>query len=173
GRALAFSNVDEFNIFVSGVIEDFRNFIENNGGWSLLWNENETPKREEATQLTFLGIALGLCKFNNVDVSKEVNIGRGPVDFKMSSGYTCRALIEVKLAKNTRFWQGLEKQLPKYMQAEGVKQGRFVVVVLNDQDLEKIADIQERVDAIARQTPYQIKAEIIDARQNPLSASKL
>jgi DNA-binding sugar fermentation-stimulating protein len=62
----------------------------------LLWNENETPKSEEAAQLLFHGIVKHYCTANNVEVSPEVNIGRGPVDFKISSGHKFRTLVEVK-----------------------------------------------------------------------------
>lgn len=171
--ALGFSNPEEFNAFLTRIIAEFRNFVENNGGWSLLWNENETPKRELASQLLFLGIVKHYCAANNVDVSKEVNIGRGPVDFKVASGYTCRALIELKLAKNTKFWQGLERQLPKYMEAEDIRDGRFVVIVLTDSDTTKIAGIEARVAELNTQANYSIVCEVIDAERDSESASKL
>lgn len=112
-QELSFSNPEEFQVFVDAIVYQFRNFVENNGGWRLLWNENETPRREQAAQLLFLGITKHYCQANNVDISAEANIGRGPVDFKVASGYRCRSLIELKLAKNTKFWNGLERQLPK------------------------------------------------------------
>ena len=38
----------------------------------------------------------------------------GPVDFKFSTGYSKRVLLEVKLAHNTKLWNGLQRQLPRY-----------------------------------------------------------
>lgn len=43
---------------------------------------------------------------NNIDVSPEANIGRGPIDFKLSRGVNERILIEVKLACNPKLQQG-------------------------------------------------------------------
>lgn len=171
--ALNFVNSDQFQDFMDTLIAEFRNFVENNRGWSLLWNENETPKREEASQLLFLGIVKHYCKSNNVDISKEANIGRGPVDFKVSSGYEYRALIEVKLAKNTRFWRGLKKQLPKYLQAEDVQEGRFLIIVYTENDLARISDIQQRTNDLNARIPYSIISETIDAQRDPPSASVL
>lgn len=170
---LKFSTVAEFQDFVTRLIGEFRNFIENNGGWALLWNDNETPKRENASQLVFLGIVKHYCAANNVDISKEVNIGRGPVDFKIATGYVCRALIELKLVKNTRFWHGLEQQLPKYMEAEDIKDGRFVVMVLSDADTKKVAGIETIVRGINARVRYELRCEVIDAERDPPSASKL
>lgn len=171
--AINFTDEREFSAFLTAIIGEFRNFVENNGGWELLWNENETPKQEHASQLLFLGVVKHYCKANNVDITAEANIGRGPVDFKVSSGYACRALIELKLAKNTKFWQGLERQLPKYLQAEDIKDGRFVVIAFQEKDLVRISSIGAHVRALNALTPYQIVAEIVDAQRNPLSASRL
>lgn len=171
--ALNFSNGDEFTQFVSSMVGEFRRYVEDNRGWSLLWNDNETPRKEDASQRLFLGVIKHYCKANNVDVSPETNIGSGPVDFKVSSGYAQRALIEVKLAKNTRFWHGLQKQLPKYLKAEDVREGIFLVIVYSDTDLEKIADIEQRVDELNQQLPYRLVAKIVDARKDPPSASML
>ena len=171
--ALHFITEAEFAQSLDSLMEEFRNFVENNRGWSLLWNENRTPKAEEAAQLLFLGIVKHYCKANNIDISREANIGRGPVDFKASQGHQFRALFELKLAKNTRFWSGLERQLPKYQQAEGIAIGYFIVIIYNEKDLERLADIQQRVQNVNAETGYQIKALIVDAQHSPPSASML
>lgn len=113
---------------VISFVEDFRNFVENQRGWKLLWNDNVTPRSEAAFQALLMQTISTHCRYNNIDVSAEANIGRGPVDFKIADGYSARLLIEAKLARNTRFWHGLEKQLPKYLQAEGIRQGGSVSV---------------------------------------------
>ena len=74
----------EFVAFNQARLAEFRNYVENNAGWKLLWNDNGAPKSEEAAQLLFLGVIKHYRKANNIDISREVNIGRGPVDFKVS-----------------------------------------------------------------------------------------
>ena len=172
-QLIGFTTDLEFTDFVSLLVDKFQNFVENHGGWSLLWNDNETPKPEPASQFLFHGIVRSYCEANDIDISKEPNIGRGPVDFKVSSGFKQRALIEVKLAKNSKFWNGLKKQLPKYLQAEEVKDGRFLVIVLTDKDLKKLPDIKAKTEEVSNQTGYRITTHIVDARRNPLSASRL
>jgi hypothetical protein len=163
----------EFPNAINTMISEFANYVENNHGWRLLWNDNRTPRREDAAQDLFLGIVKHYCKANDIDISREPNIGRGPVDFKVSSGHQLRALLEVKLAKNGRFWNGLEKQLPKYQGAEGIQVGYFLVIVYSESDFKKIAEIQDRVRRASGNTGYAIKSIVIDARANPPSASKL
>lgn len=165
-------DASSFEIKVKEIVAEYINYIENNSGWRLLWNDNKTPKREEAAQLLFLGLVKHYCKAENIDISKEVNIGRGPVDFKMSTGYSLRTLLELKLAKNTKFWNGLEKQLPIYLKSEGVKFGFFLIIVYTDNDIKKLNGIRERVKVIKNKTGYDIAAVTIDARRNPVSASK-
>jgi hypothetical protein len=171
--SLTFDSIASFRKFASGLIDVFRQYIEQNRGWALLWNDNQTPRRETACQDLFLGIVKHYCQPNNIDISREPNIGRGPVDFKVSQGFAKRALIEVKKADNTKFWHGLSEQLPTYLKAEEVTSGYFLVIAFNDKDFERIADIQERVRDLNEKLPYRIQVEIVDASYGPPSASKV
>ena len=170
---ITFENEEQFVSAVDQLLEQFRNYVENNGGWHLLWNDDGRPKSEEAAQFLMQGIITHWCKSSNIDISREVNIGRGPVDFKVSQGYDFRALMELKLAKNTKFWNGLTKQLPKYQEAENVHLGYFVVVLQKESDLKRLPAIREKVKGVNEATGYSIKHIVIDAMANPPSASKL
>ena len=170
---LGFNTNEEFQVFVGDLLDNFANYVENQGGWSLLWNEDRSSKREDASQRLFLGVVREACKINGVDISREPNIGRGPVDFKMSEGFQKRALIELKLARNTKFWNGLRGQLPTYLAAEGIEVGWFVVVVYEDKDLAKIGNIEEEIDVLNANLPFQLQYKVIDARRSPDSASNL
>jgi hypothetical protein len=82
-------------------------------------------------------------------------------------------LVEAKLARNSKFWHGLEQQLPKYLEGEDVSQGVFTVCVHRDAEIARIQDINARVAALNDRLPYQIRVVIVDARANPPSASHL
>ena len=154
------------------LVEEFRHYVEQNRGWELLWNDNSVPRKEAAAQNLFLGIVKHYCRANDIDVSREADIGRGPVDFKFSQGFARRAVVEVKKADNTKFWNGLEKQLPTYMQAERVAVGYFLVVVFSDADAKRVQAIQGEVSRVSKKTGLRLKAVTVDARR-PVSASKL
>jgi hypothetical protein len=167
------ANDAEMAAAVVTFIEEFRNYVENERGWKLLWNDNGTPKAEDSFQALFMQTVAAHCRANNIDVSPEANIGRGPVDFKIALGYAARVLVEAKLARNTKFWHGLERQLPKYLEAERVSQGIFIVCVHSDDDLVRLRDIDRRVAALNAKLPYRIRTIVVDARSNPASASQL
>ena len=164
---------DEFFNKILQFANYYKNFIELNSGYKLLWNE-DSPRSEEDVQILFKGILDEHCRANNIDFNREVNQGRGPVDFKFSLGYSNRVLIEAKLAKNTHFWNGLKKQLPKYMQIDSCNFGIFLVIVYTDKDLKRISDIQNITSETAREYNITLKTVIVDARKNnKVSASKL
>jgi hypothetical protein len=167
------TNDAEMAAAVITFVEEFRNYVENERGWRLLWNDNGTPKAEDSFQALFMQTVAAHCRANNIDVSPEANIGRGPVDFKMTHGYAARVLVEAKLARNTKFWHGLQRQLPKYLEAERVSEGLFVVCVHSDEDNVRLRDIDRRVAALNSHLPYRIRTIIVDARSNPPSASQL
>lgn len=173
-----FGDVDNDTSFfdkIFGFTQYYKDFVELRSGYKLLWNESKTsPRSEEDVQILFKGILDEHCRANNIDFTREVNQGMGPVDFRFSSGYTNRVLLEAKLAKNSKFWNGLKKQLPKYMKIDSCKLGIFLVIAFTDKDIKRVNDIQD----IARETEeyynITIKTVVVDARiDNKESASKL
>jgi hypothetical protein len=106
---------EAFFAIIERVIAEYKHYIEEQRGWKLLWNDDQTEKHEEAAQLAFLGIARSYCRFNHIVVDREVELGRGPVDFKFTNGYERRALLEIKKLHNGKFWNGLTAQLPSYL----------------------------------------------------------
>lgn len=93
------SDEPAFRAIIEAIIGQFRLFVEEQGGWSLLWNEYAgtfTEKPEKSVQLLFRGIAQHYCRANNIVLDPEVNLGRGPVDFKFSSGQQFQAHLEIK-----------------------------------------------------------------------------
>jgi len=169
---LALGSSAELQTAVMRMAEEFRHFVEQGAGWRLLWNDDGSPRREEASQLACYGIFSHYCRANNIDITREADVGRGPVDFKFAQGHSIRTLLEVKLAKNSKFWHGLQRQLPAYMTAERATHGIFLVVVLNDKDAARITDIQKDCAAVAQQTGFDIKTLVVDARRQQ-SASRV
>jgi hypothetical protein len=124
-QLLPAQSAEDFEEVIELVVKQFRLFVEEQGGWELLWDSSGKDKPEHAAQLLFRGIAQHYCKANNISLDPEVNLGRGPVDFKFSSGYFHRAHLEIKKLHNGKFWNGLEKQLPSYMKSDEVSDGWF------------------------------------------------
>lgn len=117
---------DTLKATVSAVIQQFKELIEDNNLWELLWYGNE-PRHERAAQLLFFATSNVLCAANNVDISPETNSGGGPVDFKFSTGHQGRILVEIKLSKG-QVVHGYEKQLEKYKTAAKARAGIFIVI---------------------------------------------
>lgn len=162
----------DFRSFLADLVAAFRHFVEQWRGWELLWNDNKTPRRESVAQKLFLGVVAHYCRANNVDVSPEANIGRGPVDFRFSKGYRQRALLEVKLARNPNLWHGLETQLPTYMNAEKVRLGHFLVIAHQEKELDKLIGLSNRASHAASVAGVEIVATSVYAGRDVPSASK-
>ncbi len=156
------------------VVEQFCHFIESQRGWSLLWNDDGTEKPEEAVQLVFLGVAQPYLRQFNVELDREVELGRGPVDFKASSGTTARLLIEVKKLHNGKFWNGLRDQLPSYMTSDEATHGWFIAVRYrsNKASADRLKQLPTEVRLAAEATGKQIRHATVDARR-PVSASNI
>lgn len=156
---------------IKAMCQEFKTFVEDNNGYALLWSDNGKPKAEKAVQNLFYGFTKLACNLLNIDISKECDVGSGAVDFKYSQGSVYRILLEVKLISNTKYWNGLCKQLPKYMTAEGIELGIFMLVYYKDEEMKKITEFKERIKDL--KLKYSVGIIIVDARHNKISASKL
>jgi hypothetical protein len=169
------ANDTEFERIIECVLDQFRLFIEDQGGWSLLWKiAGIQDKPEEAAQLLFRGIAQNYCRANNISLDAEVNLGNGAVDFKFSNGYVRRAHLEIKKVHNGKFWNGLEQQLPSYLKSDQVCDGWFVAIAYRDnkQTKARIGELPNMVIAVSKARNINLRYRIIDARPK-LSASRL
>lgn len=181
GEKVTFSRSDapktnkDFHDFVDRLAETFRHQVEQADLWKALW-ANGIPQQEKVVQAIAGAMWTVACKGADVDLSQEVNRGRGPVDFKMSQGWTNRALVEIKLIHNSKFFQGASKQLPQYLATEQVDYGVYLCVGHFDRDFrpERLRKVQETADAIAGAKGVTIRVVIVDARKsNKVSASRL
>ncbi|MFD1415701.1 hypothetical protein [Oceanobacillus jeddahense] len=168
------NDTEDLAEFVRVLIEGFETFIIDNSGYKLLWNDApKKPKREEASQLLFHGLMKEHCKVNNIDISREVNSGRGPVDFKFSNGYSERVLIEVKRASSSKLLQGVTQQLPQYLTTEDINIGYYVVIVQKDDEFKKVSNLKDVAKKKSEELSKYIEVFIIDATEEKPSASNI
>jgi hypothetical protein len=84
--------------------------IENGDGYRIFYHDGKPIQREADLQIMYR-----LTWFaTTYDVNREVNNGRGPVDFKISKGSQDKTLIEFKLASNSKLKQNLKHQVGVY-----------------------------------------------------------
>jgi hypothetical protein len=143
----------------------FKNYIENGDGYKLLHKGAGEPfSNEKEVQLAF---GLVWCK-TDLDVNREPNNGRGPVDFKASYGAGDKSLIEFKLGSNTQLKRNLEKQVAVYEAANGTRSSVKAILCYT-------ADQERRTTKILRELNLQNEESVIviDARSdNKPSASR-
>jgi hypothetical protein len=103
-----------------------------------------------------------------------VELGRGPVDFKIAAGTRHRLLIEVKKAHNGRFWNGLTDQLPSYLTSDDCHDGWFLAIRYrnNKASRARMRALPDVVARCAKETGKAIRYTAIDGRPKD-SASKL
>jgi hypothetical protein len=116
------NSIDDVVNCVREILMAYKRLVENNGLYELLYRDNACtkPKPERAAQKLLFGVADQYCRANNIDISPEVNVGRGSVDFKFSRGFEARVIVEVKKTDNSNLVHGYETQLEEYRKAEGI-----------------------------------------------------
>ena len=80
---------------------------------------------------------------------------------------------EIKQANNSRFWDGLETQLVKYLEVEKDRNGIFIAVCYTESDIKKVSGIEHKVRVINKKLGLNISVIVIDATPDKPSASKL
>ena len=79
-----------------------------------------------------------------LDVNREVNNGRGPVDYKVSMGSADKTLVEFKLARNTKLKANLIGQVGIYEVANDTKSSITVILYFTDGEWVRVQKIAKR-----------------------------
>lgn len=155
---------------VKKICNHFELLIEDNGLNELLWFNNKL-RHERFAQKIYFGIADSYCRANNLDLSPETNSGRGPVDFKISTGYNARVLVEVKYSSSSALVRGYTKQLPTYSNAEKSFHNIYLVIRtgISEKTIKTIIELRRKNIAEGKRAPEII---VVDGRLKK-SASKL
>lgn len=143
----------------------FKDVVENKGGYRIFYDREGRPIRQEAdVHILFRLVWFGTPS----DVSREVNDGRGPADFKVSRGAADKTIVEFKLASNTQLKRNLEKQLEIYQAASDARAGFKVILYFSEPELVRVEGILQEFGLLGNPSVV-----LIDARNdNKLSASK-
>ena len=113
-------------------------------GYRILWLKGKAIHREQD-----LHILYRLTWFATLsDVNREVNNGRGPVDFKISRGAGDKTLVEFKLASNTKLEANLANQVKIYEKANETERSIKVVIFFTAAEKEKVARIMQRLKLV-------------------------
>lgn len=162
---------DIFNL-IQKICDQFAFLVEKKSLYELLYDSDGSKKKERAAQLLFLGIAHPYCKYNQLDISPEVDTGRGLVDFKFSYGIDKKILVEVKLSTNKRLVHGYEKQLNEYLNAEDTENGIYLVIDVDSSydTSQNIKNLEDRVDDLQKNFPDAPILKVVDGtKKEPAS----
>jgi hypothetical protein len=127
---VAITSPTELTEFVASIIAKFRHWAEEKGGWRVFWKDIQLLEAVPETnmQLLFLGMLDGYCEAMQVRLDREVETGRGPVDFTITADRRMRVLLEMKRLTHGGFWNGLRLQTPIYMRAQEVDRAVFLAI---------------------------------------------
>ncbi len=118
-------------------VEFLKDVIENKGGHRVFYLRGKPLERE-----TDLHILYRLTWFASLsDVGREVNDGRGPVDFKVSRGSKDKTLVEFKLASNTQLKRNLSNQVEIYKKASDANRAIKVIVCFSEEQQARVKRI--------------------------------
>jgi hypothetical protein len=118
-----------------------KDVIENKGGQRIFYIEGKPVEREAD-----LHILYRLTWFaTSSDVSREVNDGRGPVDFKVSRGGLDKTVVEFKLASNGSLKRNLERQVEVYKKASDAKRSIKVILYFTKEQLRRVMAVLKKL----------------------------
>ena len=156
---------------VKTILLRFKELVESNRLYRLLYNDDGTPRREKASQLALFGIADAYCAANNLDLSPEADSGNGPVDFKFSLGYACKINAEVKLSSNPKLVDGYSNQVSAYAAAERSRHSFYIAIIIGEHD-RMVRRLVDKHNTALGDGATGMDLIIIDARPRP-SASHI
>jgi len=145
-------------------LEYLRDVIENKGGHKIFYIKGKPLERETDLHVMYHLVWFGTPS----DVSREVNDGRGPADFKISRGAKDKTIVEFKLAKNTGLEKNLLKQVEIYKKASDAEHSLKAILYFTEEEFNRAVRILKKLELYGHQDIY-----LIDGRNdNKPSGSK-
>ncbi|MDV6169682.1 hypothetical protein R1T16_14695 [Flavobacterium sp. DG1-102-2] len=141
-----------------------KDVIENKDGYRLFYHKGIPLKREADVQVIYR-----LTWYSSpYDLNREVNNGRGPVDYAASKGSNDKTLIEFKLASNGKLRMNLEHQVKTYERANNTTKSIKVILYFDNTELLKVNKILDDLNMAKDESII-----LIDAGNNKPSASNI
>jgi hypothetical protein len=145
-------------------VQFLKDVIENKDGYRIFYIKGKPIEREEDLQILYRLTWYA----TSSDVNREVNNGRGPVDFTVSRGKQDKTAVEFKLARNSQLERNLEHQVAIYEKASDAQRSLKVIIYFSKHELDRVMRILNRLKLVGREDIV-----LIDARRdNKPSASK-
>lgn len=119
-----------------------KDVIENKDGYRIFWQDGQPIRKEDDLQVLYRLTWFGTPS----DINREVNNGRGPVDFKVSRGASDKSLVECKLASNSKLKQNLVNQLAIYQRASDAPRALKVIIYFTDTELSRVHNILKELN---------------------------
>lgn len=114
----------------------FQRWVEDKDGYLSLHSASNRASEKDVQRLVFLTL-----QASRFDVNREVNNGRGPVDFKVSMGAADSTLLEIKMASNSQLKRNMERQVEVYAKANETKNAVKMIIYYTDAELQKVQTI--------------------------------
>lgn len=114
-----------------------KHVIEDQDGYRVFYIKGKPIKRESDLQVMYRLVWFG----SPLDVNREVNNGRGPVDYKVSLGKNNSTLVEFKLASNSKLKQNLENQVEIYKAASETSRAIKAILYFSEDEQKKVVKV--------------------------------
>jgi hypothetical protein len=142
-----------------------KDVVENQDGYRFFYVKGKPVQRELDVQLIYR-----LTWFASpMDVNREPNNGRGPVDYSVSIGASNKSLVEFKLASNSKLKQNLANQVKIYEAANNTRKSIKVIFFFSQAEHEHLKGVLQDLGL-----QHDKSVVLIDARDdNKESASNV
>jgi len=124
-----------------------KDVIENNDGYRIFYLKGHPIKREADLQIMY---RLTWFADQGFDVNREVNNGRGPVDYKISKGSSDKTLVEFKLASNSKLKQNMKHQVDVYQAANNTAKSIKVIMYFSETELLRVQGVLRDLELTGR-----------------------
>jgi len=142
----------------------FKDVIENKGGHKIFYVKGRLLERESDAHILYRFTWYATAS----DVSREVNDGRGPADYKISRGSRDKSIVEFKLASNPQLEKNLQHQTLIYEKASDAKKSIKAILFFSEAEKDRVESILKRLKLDDKENVV-----LIDARDdNKPSGSK-
>jgi hypothetical protein len=163
---------DSFYAIVEQLIKKFNHYVVHNKVNTVL-KDKIREMDEKGVQATFFMYANEFLERYTIVIQRELDSGRGTVDFHLSYGREYQALLEFKLDSNRNVVEGINYQLPMYLISQHIDYGIFVLICYSEKSFKNSMELHEEAIKASEKYNKKVKFYSIDSSGNTKTASTI
>ena len=165
-----FDSTKNMPAFLSKIIQEFKNFIENERGCERLWIDPKKQVREDSLHNLFYALLLKYTVDQKITFTPKLEVGKKPLTFTLQKHSRFLSMIRMRYSRNLQIGTNQIPKLVNELSVEGMDSRYLVVVTRPEEDQMWRENFQRIFNNAIKTAGISVKLVFVNGRNRRIAA---